>query len=68
MLPIFGIGVLPALVALLLYAILPILRNTVTGLHSIDGRLIDVGRGLGMRDSEILRQIELPIAAPLRHV
>ncbi len=65
MLPIFGIGVRPALFALLLYAILPILRNTVTGLQSIERRLIDVGRGLGMRDSEILRQVELPIAAPI---
>ncbi len=64
MLPLFGIGTLPALVALLLYAILPILRNTVTGLRSVDERLIDVGRGLGMRDAEILQQVELPIAAP----
>ncbi len=65
MLPLFGIGVTPALVALLLYAILPILRNTVTGLRGIEERLVDVGRGLGMSDSEILRQVELPLAAPV---
>jgi len=65
MLPLFGIGVAPALVALFLYALLPVLRNTVTGLRSIEDRVLDVGRGLGMTDTQILRQIELPLAAPV---
>ncbi len=65
MLPLFGIGVAPALVALFLYGLLPIMRNTVTGLHSIEDRLLDVGRGLGMTDSQILQQVELPLAAPV---
>jgi len=65
MLPLFGIGVTPALVALFLYALLPVLRNTIVGIQSIEERLIDVGRGLGMRDSQILQRIELPLAAPV---
>lgn len=65
MLPVFGIGVIPALVALFLYAILPILKNTIAGLRAVEERLVDVGRGLGMRESELLRQVELPIAAPV---
>jgi len=65
MLPLFGIGVIPALVALFLYALLPVLRNTVTGLRSVEDRLLDVGRGLGMTDAQILRHVELPLAAPV---
>ena len=65
MLPVFGIGVTPALMALFLYALLPILRNTVTGIKGIEERLIEIGRGLGMTDGQILRQIELPLALPL---
>ncbi len=65
MLPFFGIGTKPALVALFLYALLPVLRNTVSGIASIPAPLIDVGRGLGMRDSQLLRQVELPLAAPI---
>lgn len=65
MLPLFGIGVVPAIAALFLYALLPILRNTVTGLHSIDPHLLEVGRGLGMRERDVLRRVQLPLAAPV---
>jgi osmoprotectant transport system permease protein len=65
MLPLFGIGPTPAVIALFLYGLLPILRNTITGLRNIDGRLIEVGRGLGMRPGQLLWQVELPIAAPV---
>ncbi|HVM95772.1 MAG TPA: glycine betaine ABC transporter substrate-binding protein [Candidatus Acidoferrales bacterium] len=64
MLPLFGIGARPAIAALFLYGLLPILRNTVTGLRGIDGRLIEVGLGLGMTRSQLLRQVELPLSAP----
>jgi osmoprotectant transport system permease protein len=65
MLPLFGIGVVPAIAALFLYGLLPILRNTVAGLRSIDAQLLEVGRGLGMRARDLLWRVELPIAAPI---
>jgi osmoprotectant transport system permease protein len=65
MLPFFGIGARPAIVALFLYGLLPILRNTVTGLRGVDPKLIEVGLGLGMRPRQLLWQVELPLAAPV---
>jgi osmoprotectant transport system permease protein len=65
MLPVFGIGVAPAIAALFLYGLLPILRNTVAGLRSIDAQLLEVGRGLGMRARDLLWRVELPLAAPV---
>jgi osmoprotectant transport system permease protein len=65
MLPLFGIGVAPAIAALFLYGLLPILRNTVAGLRSVDAQLLEVGRGLGMRARDLLWRVELPIAAPV---
>lgn len=64
MLPLFGIGTVPAIVALFLYGVLPILRNTVSGLRGVDRLLIEVGLGLGMRPHQLLLQVELPLAAP----
>jgi osmoprotectant transport system substrate-binding protein/osmoprotectant transport system permease protein len=65
MLPLFGIGARPAIAALFLYGLLPILRNTVTGLRAVSPQLIEVGRGLGMKPRQVLWQVELPIAAPV---
>ncbi|MEO8601681.1 MAG: glycine betaine ABC transporter substrate-binding protein [bacterium] len=65
MLPWFGIGVRPAIVALFLYGLLPILRNTVAGLRGVDAHLLEVGRGLGMRARDLLWRVELPLAAPV---
>ncbi len=65
MLPFFGIGVVPAIAALFLYGLLPILRNTVAGLRGIDPLLIEVAIGLGMRRWQRLRRVELPLAAPV---
>jgi len=65
MLPFFGIGARPAIVALFLYGLLPILRNTVTALKGIDPTLVEVGLGLGMRRSQLLWHIELPLATPV---
>jgi len=61
--PIFGIGTRTALVALTLYALLPILRNTVTGIASIDPALREAAVGMGMTDAQLLRRVELPLAA-----
>jgi osmoprotectant transport system permease protein len=65
MLPVFGIGVVPAVVALFLYGLLPILRNTVAGLQGVSAQLIEVGRGLGMKPLQLLWRVELPLAAPV---
>jgi len=63
MIPLFGIGFLPAVVALFLYALLPIVRNTFTGLQSTDPILIEAGQALGMTNRQILMKVRLPLAA-----
>jgi osmoprotectant transport system permease protein len=60
-----GIGNRTAIVALLLYALLPILRNTYTGVLSVDRAVVDAGRGMGMTDFELLRFVEIPLALPM---
>jgi osmoprotectant transport system permease protein len=58
-----GIGMRTALVALTLYALLPVLRNTVVGIAGVDPAVREAGRGLGMTDGQLLRRVELPLAA-----
>lgn len=58
-----GIGARTALVALTMYALLPILRNTVTGIAGVDPAIREAGLGMGMTDRQLLRQVELPLAA-----
>lgn len=58
----FGIGLLPALVVLSIYAILPILQNTYTGITEVERSYIEAARGIGMTDGQILRKVELPLA------
>jgi osmoprotectant transport system permease protein len=65
MLPIFGIGKVPAIIALTLYALLPILRNTYTGILGVDPALVDAGRGMGMTSRQILFMVELPLTLPI---
>lgn len=65
MFPPLGIGFLPALVGLFFYAILPILTNTIAGIDGVDESTVDAARGMGMTDNEILRRIQLPLAAPV---
>jgi len=59
-----GIGATPAVVALVLYALLPIIRTTVVGIRSLDPNLRDAALGLGMTDRQILVRVDLPLAAP----
>ncbi|MCY4269341.1 MAG: ABC transporter permease/substrate-binding protein [Gammaproteobacteria bacterium] len=59
------IGLLPALVALLLYSMLPIVRNTVTGLETVAGEVVEAARGIGMSPSQILIRVRLPLALPV---
>lgn len=58
-----GIGTRTALVALTVYGLLPILRNTVTGITGVDPALREAGRGMGMTDRQLLVRVELPLAA-----
>jgi osmoprotectant transport system permease protein len=57
-----GIGASTAVIALVLYALLPVVRNTYTGIRDIDPAVREAGRGMGMTDGELLRQVELPLA------
>ena len=60
-----GIGQLPAIMALILLAIPPILINTITALNQVDERVIDSAKGMGFSNFQILRGVQLPIAAPV---
>ncbi len=64
MIPLFGIGVFPAVVALFLYSLLPILRNAVTALTTVDANLVRVARGLGLTPRQRLRHVLLPLSLP----
>ncbi|MEH2175397.1 ABC transporter permease [Nostoc sp.] len=57
-----GIGAVPAIVALTVYSLLPIIRNTYTGITSIDPAIREAGRGMGMTDRQLLLQVEIPLA------
>jgi osmoprotectant transport system permease protein len=61
----FGVGFWMAVIALVLYALLPVLRNTMLGIRQVDPTVIDAGRGMGMTRATVLRRIELPLAVPL---
>lgn len=63
--PVVGLGTPPTIVALVLYALLPIVRNTVAGLGSVDPEVLRAARGMGMGASRRFFQIELPLAWPV---
>jgi osmoprotectant transport system permease protein len=63
--PFLGIGAPTAIVALVLYALLPILRNTCIGLSQVDAAVVEAATGLGMTDGQRLRMVELPLALPV---
>ncbi|TCQ03722.1 ABC transporter permease [Serpentinicella alkaliphila] len=60
--PIMGIGRVPAIFVLFLYALLPIIKNTYTGINNVDPAIIEAGKGMGMTNSQILRMVKLPLA------
>jgi osmoprotectant transport system permease protein len=63
---VYGIlGTIPAVSALVLYALLPIVLNTFTGLHEVPDRVIEAANGVGMSPAQRLRMVELPLAAPV---
>lgn len=65
MIPLLGIGPVPAIVALFLYALLPIVRNTFTGITGVDATVIESAKGMGMSQGQILRKVELPLSMPV---
>ncbi len=65
MIPVLGIGVKPAIVALFLYALLPIIRNTYTGITNIDKQILEAAKAMGMSNYQILKKVELPLAYPI---
>ena len=65
MIPLFGVGAWPALVALWLYALLPIARGTYTGVRDADPAAVEAAEALGMTPAQRLRQVRLPLAAPV---
>jgi osmoprotectant transport system permease protein len=63
--PLIGIGSKTALVALVIYALLPIVRNTYAGLTGVDESIVEAGRGMGMTPNQVLKKIEFPTALPV---
>ncbi len=62
--PLFGIGTRPAIFALFLYALLPIIKNTMIGIHNVNPSTIRAARGMGMTPAQIMFQVEIPLAIP----
>ena len=65
LIPLVGIGTIPAIIALVIYALLPILRNIYTGINEMDPNLIEAAKGLGMNNRRLLFKVELPLAMPV---
>ena len=65
LIPLIGIGVRPALIALILYSQLALIRNTYVGIVHIDSAIREAGRGMGMSGWQFLRMVELPVALPV---
>jgi len=65
MAPILGFGFHSAIVALVIYGLLPVIRNSYTGINNIDPSIVEAARGMGMTRGQIARKIELPLALPV---
>lgn len=63
--PMLGFGLLPTIVALFLYGLLPVVRNTISGLSAVTHNVLDAAYGMGMNRMQALVRIELPLAAPV---
>lgn len=62
---VIGTGAVTAVIALVVYAVLPVLRNTIVGVEGVDRSLIEAGRGMGMSSRAVLLRVELPLAVPV---
>lgn len=65
LIPITGIGFTPAIIALFLYSLLPLIRNTYTGIHGVDKNYIEASKGMGLTSYQILKSVEIPLAMPV---
>jgi osmoprotectant transport system permease protein len=63
--PIVGLGFTPSFIALYLYAIMPILRNTTAGLDSVDSSVLESAKGMGLNRIQVLTKVQLPLAWPI---
>lgn len=64
-LPLLGVGFIPAVTALTIYALLPIVRNTTAGINNVEDEIIEAARGMGLNPFQVLYKIELPLALPV---
>lgn len=62
MVPIFGVGKFPAILALFIYSLLPILRNTVLGMNSVNQNIIDAAKGMGLKPWQIILKVQVPLS------
>jgi osmoprotectant transport system permease protein len=65
LIPLFGLGWAPSVVALVLYSLLPIVRNTVTGLRSVDSAVLEAATGMGLSPARAMWRIQMPMAWPV---
>ncbi len=65
MVPLFGIGFTTGVVALVLYSLLPVVRNTYTGIRELDPAIVEAAKGMGMTERRILFKIKIPLARPV---
>lgn len=65
MVPLVGVGRKPAIIALAIYSLLPILRNTYLGMTGVDKDLVDASKGMGMTKLQIIKKVQLPISIPV---
>ncbi|OCA85740.1 ABC transporter permease [Bacillus sp. FJAT-27225] len=65
LIPVVGIGSTPAIVMVVLYSLLPIVKNTYTGLTTIDRDILEAARGIGLTNSQTMRKVQLPLAFPV---
>ncbi|MDS0527802.1 ABC transporter permease subunit [Clostridium sp. SHJSY1] len=63
--PFLGIGTLPAIVTVVLYSLLPIIKNTYTGIDSIDEQTVEAAKGIGLTKFQVLRKVQIPLALPV---
>lgn len=65
MIPILGIGTVPAVVTVILYSLLPIIKNTYTGINNINAQTVEAAKGIGLNKLQILSKVQIPLALPV---
>ena len=65
LIPFMGIGMAPAMLALFLYSLLPLVRNTYSGIQGVDKAYVEASRGIGLTNIQILYKVEIPLAMPI---